>query len=192
MERDWRPHHASCYKEQNINKTTGHETLNLKSCHSGTQNTKLISHTCDLNYFFWHLSCLKHKVSLCTIPPFTFGVSPVWISHTHEPSFSISPKFSIENTRQYGRCQYHPAPYNHSPLSSDLSIFLGFAISNYCLAFYSFFLFYWCSCCSSEFCFVTFNVVGPICLAWDCGSEIMSATFKFPEEPGCGSDGTFC
>jgi hypothetical protein len=108
-------------------------------------------------------------VNLYTIPSFTFWVSPVGISHTHEPSFSISPEFSIENTRQYGRCQYHhPAPYDHTvhyhliyPYSSD-----SLSPTTVCLQqahmsslFFWYFRLYKCLLMSSAFLFVlTFSL----------------------------------
>jgi len=112
---------------------------------------------------FLLLEAQTTAANLCKIQSFTFGVSPVGISHTLEPSFSISPKFSIENTLQYGRCQYHPAPYNHTvhyhsiyQYSSDLQSPTTACLQQVLMSsfFFGTFAFVWVCLMSSAFLFV--------------------------------------
>lgn len=71
---------------------------------------------------------------LCTFPSFTFRVSPAGISHTPEPSFSISPKFfKTKHASVWTVSLSSSSLWSRSTLSSDLSIFLRFAVPNYCL-----------------------------------------------------------
>lgn len=160
--------------KQNINRPTEHEALNMKSCHSGTQIMSFRYTKYKINFTrLWlklHLLAFllfeapTTAVNICTIPSFTFWVSPVGISHTLEPSLSTSLKFSIENTRQYERCQYHPAPYDHRvhyhpvvyPYSSD-----SLSPTTVCLQqvqisslFFWYFRLYLCLLMSSAFLFV--------------------------------------
>jgi len=160
---------------------------------------------------------------LRTVPSTAQSVISVPKFYPPAQQFSISPKLSTDwhmflwHVTSSGRTSCHSFPYHQFLQISRIltGVFLEqlfilhslgtlifswlFLISPSYLHFYStsepwILLFTGVPVQFPEFSSHTFNVVVPIpAVAWDRNSRSSSVTFKFPEEPDCGSDSTtFC